>query len=534
MNDYELYVLVLCLIVYIALTALFSIMAVVIYRQSVKLMQIGVEDEKIKTEYLKERAKRKSVLGVIEKVIPIITCIVLCVFFVFSIVVNVGEKNYVGNIPSFKIVSSGSMSTKYKGNEYLFKENLDNQLQIYDLVLVHKLPEEKDLKLYDIVVYEVDGILLIHRIVGIEEPNTQHSERYFLLQGDAVQYPDRFPVLYSQMRGVYQNQKVPMLGSFVIFMQSTAGYLCVLLMAFAAIAMPVLEKRYNKHKKARLVVMGIIDENGNYIEPIAVTEQVDTVPYHSFKKGKGLTFNEKLQNAPLLTQERYAAIKEHILSAGGVSLIESKTHHALKQGRNRIAKISLSGKTLRVYLPLNPDEYADSKYKFTSVEGVKAHANYPMLIKLTSDRKVKHAKELIDLNLVRQEKPLTDEERLARLKRTRAKSFKYKLRLAPKQTKIYYKQITEYALTLTGVKLRESKKHHTLYKGRKLVAKISLRGKTLRVYLPLNPTEYVGSKYKFTSVQGVKAHENNPMLFKITSDRKAKHVKELIDNIVKD
>ena len=59
MNNHELYVLVLCLIVYIALTALFSIMAVVIYRQSVKLMLLGTDDENIKTEYFKDTTKRK-------------------------------------------------------------------------------------------------------------------------------------------------------------------------------------------------------------------------------------------------------------------------------------------------------------------------------------------------------------------------------------------------------------------------------------------------------------------------------------------
>ena len=76
------------------------------------------------------------------------------------------------------------------------------------------LPKEEDLKLYDIVVYKQDDIYVVHRIVGIEEPNEKHpNERYFLLQGDAVDSPDRFPVKYSQMQGIYTDEKIPFVGS---------------------------------------------------------------------------------------------------------------------------------------------------------------------------------------------------------------------------------------------------------------------------------------------------------------------------------
>ena len=51
MSDYKVYVLVLCIIVYVALTALFSVLITVITKQSLKLVRLGVEDDKIKTEY---------------------------------------------------------------------------------------------------------------------------------------------------------------------------------------------------------------------------------------------------------------------------------------------------------------------------------------------------------------------------------------------------------------------------------------------------------------------------------------------------
>ena len=123
----------------------------------------------------------------------------------------------------------------------------------FDLIVTHALPAEDELKLYDIVVYEVDGMLLVHRIVGIEEPNADHPEEYyFLLQGDNVERPDRFPVRYSQMKAIYRGQRVPFIGSFVSFLQSPAGWLCILLMIFAIVATPMLESKIEKEKAARL------------------------------------------------------------------------------------------------------------------------------------------------------------------------------------------------------------------------------------------------------------------------------------------
>ena len=75
---------------------------------------------------------------------------------------------------------------------------------------------------------------------------------YFLLQGDAVEAPDRFPVLYGQMRGIYRGNRIPFVGSFILFMQSLAGWLCVFLIVFAMIATPLLERKLQRAKDERL------------------------------------------------------------------------------------------------------------------------------------------------------------------------------------------------------------------------------------------------------------------------------------------
>ena len=109
--------------------------------------------------------------------------------------------------------------------------------------------------------------MIIHRIIGIEEPNEKHPDcRHFLLRGDASKFSDEFPVLYEQMKAIYRGERVPFVGSFITFMQSPAGYLCMFLIIFAMIATPIMEKKLWEAKLARLREIGFIppeQEDGN-------------------------------------------------------------------------------------------------------------------------------------------------------------------------------------------------------------------------------------------------------------------------------
>ena len=251
MSQYEIYTLFLCLIVFVAFTAVFTVMITLIVKSTVKLIRMGAEDEKIKTEY-KKATKNSCVWGAIEKAVSVLFCAVLLFFFLFSLYVNFSQEAISGDIPVLRVVNSGSMAQKHEKNEYLVENDLNDQIMTFDLIVTHALPAEDELKLYDIVVYEVDGMLLVHRIVGIEEPNADHPEEYyFLLQGDNVERPDRFPVRYSQMKAIYRGQRVPFIGSFVSFLQSPAGWLCILLMIFAIVAAPMLESKIEKEKAIR-------------------------------------------------------------------------------------------------------------------------------------------------------------------------------------------------------------------------------------------------------------------------------------------
>ena len=206
--------------------------------------------------------KKESKGSKVFKLITNITLyVVLGVVFSSSIYISCAQNTYFENSPTCRVVLTSSMEEKNEKNKYLFDNNLNNQISAFDLILTYKIPEENELKLYDIVVYEVDNMLVVHRIVGIEEPNEYHpNERHFQLQGDAVGSPDRFPVKYEQMKAIYKGEKVPFIGSFIMFMQSPAGWLCVILTVVTIVGSPILDKKLLEARKARYLLINSSQE----------------------------------------------------------------------------------------------------------------------------------------------------------------------------------------------------------------------------------------------------------------------------------
>ena len=499
-----------------------------------KLIRSGIEDEEIKTEYEKLKKRKKSAV-IIDNITTWFFILIFLVVFAFSAVSNLSTKVRFKNIPSMYVVQSASMATKNEKNTYLFDNKLNNQFDTFDLVLTYAVPPEKDLKLYDIVVYEVDGVLLIHRIVGIEGPNDKHpNERYFLCQGDAVERPDRFPVKYNQIKAIYRDQRVPFVGSFVSFMQSPAGWLCLLLVAGAAIFTPIIERKLKKEKDLRMA------------QYTAVQAQSAVEADNSFvlliDRQNRKTFDERIENLSDEGKARYNVIMEKIAQVEKVREIRGKYSRTYKSGNVSIAKLTVRGKTLNTYLPLSTASYQDSKYVFTDVSDANKYKNYPMRIKISSDRQAKWTCELIEvvaknngLNLVEP----TSEVAIAllspfdKLKNQERKTFDQRVESMSAQGKARYNTIIEKLATIEKIREIKGKYSRTYKAGNIAVVRLAVRGKTLNTYFGLNCVDFENTKYIYTDVSGVEKYKNYSMRLKISSDRQAKWACELIDVIIK-
>ena len=61
--------------------------------------------------------------------------------------------------------------------------------------------------------------------------------------------------MLDNMRGIYYGERLGEIGSFFVFMQSPAGILCVLLIAFACIATPIAERKLKRAKSERIAIL---------------------------------------------------------------------------------------------------------------------------------------------------------------------------------------------------------------------------------------------------------------------------------------
>ena len=53
------------------------------------------------------------------------------------------------------------------------------------------------------------------------------------------------------MQGIYHGKRLPYVGSFVMFLQSPAGWLCLILVVFSMVAIPLVEKKLKQANNKR-------------------------------------------------------------------------------------------------------------------------------------------------------------------------------------------------------------------------------------------------------------------------------------------
>ena len=97
--------------------------------------------------------------------------------------------------------------------------------------------------------------------------------------------------------------------------------------------------------------------------------------------------------------------------------------------------------------------------------------------------------------------------------------------------KRYYNELKNELLRYK-VKNRISWHYETFKTGRKLLARFAVRGKTLGLYLALDPKEYEDSEYKINDVSKVAKNAEVPLLYKIKNDRRCRYAKELIEEVM--
>ncbi len=107
------------------------------------------------------------------------------------------------------------------------------------------------------------------------------------------------------------------------------------------------------------------------------------------------TFEMKLRIADDDVKKFYSDIKNALLSYGMHARM-SRHKENFNKGRNNIARMAINGKTLKIYLAINPAEIDPKYYHHRDVSDKKGVAELPTMINVRSKVAVKKVKMLID------------------------------------------------------------------------------------------------------------------------------------------
>ena len=108
------------------------------------------------------------------------------------------------------------------------------------------------------------------------------------------------------------------------------------------------------------------------------------------------SFSAKLIQSPQEVQQRYGEIIDDVNAYAKVKTSVSWRQLRIYQGRKTLAVMLFKGRKLCMAFALNPKDYEETKYRGMDLSEVKRFEKTPMLLKLTSPRKVKYAKYLFE------------------------------------------------------------------------------------------------------------------------------------------
>lgn len=107
------------------------------------------------------------------------------------------------------------------------------------------------------------------------------------------------------------------------------------------------------------------------------------------------TFAEKMMVASEVIQDRYDELKNYALRYRKLKARISKKFDSINQGRFHFVKLSVAGKTLKLYLNMDINT-VDPKFRCHDMSDKKTYVTVPVLLRIKSGRAMKYAKILID------------------------------------------------------------------------------------------------------------------------------------------
>ncbi len=137
-----------------------------------------------------------------------------------------------------------------------------------------------------------------------------------------------------------------------------------------------------------------------FAEMVAAEENEEEVAEEVIINGVVVRYNRsytaRIIQASEELKNRYSELKNYLLSYAGVKNRISWKRESFRFGRNTFASFVVRGKTLCMCLSVEPEKFADTKYKVIDLRVRSPKAKLPTMYRISSPRRVKFAKEIID------------------------------------------------------------------------------------------------------------------------------------------
>ena len=337
-----------------------------------------------------------------------------------------------------------------------------------------------------------------------------------------------------------------------------------------------------KHGKS-IVVEGEANNANEESSEVEESEEVETITDENGNKfiiRYIKSFLAKLIQSSDETKGYYEELKNFALSYEGTASRVSWNYDSINVGKVQFLKFGIRGKTLCLYLPLNPEEL-DEKYKVERIESLK-YEKVPCMYRINNERRIRYAKTLIRMvasklkiklgeekhesyvlpyedrdalvakGLIRMNKSLADkpEEEVLSIKEdeegneiittqdteghiyeTRlVKSFTARFIQADDEVKAVYNELKNYALSYDKASARLSWLYDSINVSKESLLKFNIKRGVLCIYYALDITK-LGEKYKVEKADA-KKYSKVPCLYKVNA-RRINYAKELIDRVMR-
>ena len=132
-------------------------------------------------------------------------------------------------------------------------------------------------------------------------------------------------------------------------------------------------------------------------EPVAEAPVVETVVVSgSDDANKRIPFAHKMLFMDKKTQSFYDTLNNAFKGMRKINIRVSTKGVSYRLGRDLVAKITVRGKTMKLHLALNVNNFDEKIYFQKDLSSVKAYAEVPCTVKVKSDRGLKNALKLVD------------------------------------------------------------------------------------------------------------------------------------------